>query len=123
LASLLVLAAALTVASVVRLALLARRAEIHIMQLVGAPIAYIKGPFVIEGLIQGGLGAMAAVGVLWLTFLFMRGRLAPMLAGAIDPGAMAFLSAPLCAALLAGGMAVGCVGGLIAARSAADVAE
>ena len=57
LAALLVFAAALTVASVVRLALVARREEIHIMQLVGAPIAYIRGPFVVEGLIQGGIGA------------------------------------------------------------------
>ena len=56
LAALLVFAAALTVASVVRLALVARREEIHIMQLVGAPIAYIRGPFIVEGLIQGGLG-------------------------------------------------------------------
>ena len=44
LAAVLIFAAALTVASVVRLALLARREEIHIMQLVGAPLAYIRGP-------------------------------------------------------------------------------
>ena len=69
LAALLVFAAALTVASVVRLALFARREEIHIMQLVGAPIAYIRGPFIVEGLIQGGLGAIAALIVLWITFL------------------------------------------------------
>src|SRR5581483_5159504 len=58
LACVLIVAAALTVASVVRLALLARRDEIQIMQLVGAPLAYIRGPFVLEGLIQGGAGAI-----------------------------------------------------------------
>jgi cell division transport system permease protein len=123
LATVLMFAAALTVASVVRLALLARREEIHIMQLVGAPIAYIRGPFVVEGLIQGGVGAVVAVGVLWLTFLFGRTRANPMLTGAIDPAAMVFLSIPMCAALLAGGMIVGCVGGLIAARSTREIAS
>lgn len=49
LATVLVAGAALTVASVVRLALDARREEIHIMQLVGAPMTFIRGPFVLEG--------------------------------------------------------------------------
>ena len=123
LAAVLVFAAALTVASVVRLALLARREEIHIMQLVGAPLAYIRGPFVVEGLIQGGAGAIVAVTILWSTFLFVRTRSLPELTAAIDPASMVFLSLPTCTALLAGGMMVGCVGGLIAARSAREVAD
>ena len=57
----LTLAAALTVANVVRLALFARRDEIEIMQLVGAPQAYIRGPFVMEGVLQGGIGALLAL--------------------------------------------------------------
>ena len=64
----LTIAAALTVASVVRLALHARRDEIEIMQLVGAPSAYIRGPFVMEGVIQGGVGALAAVVALAVAF-------------------------------------------------------
>ena len=31
------------------------------MQLVGAPQAYIRGPFVMEGVLQGGLGALVAL--------------------------------------------------------------
>lgn len=123
LAALLVFAAALTVASVVRLALFARREEIHIMQLVGAPIAYIRGPFVVEGLIQGGAGAIAAIVVLWITFLSVRGRADVWFAGAIDPAAMVFLSLPMAAALLAAGMAVGSLGGFIAARSTKEIAD
>ena len=95
LAALLVFAAALTVASVVRLALFARREEIHIMQLVGAPIAYIRGPFVVEGLIQGGLGAIVALIVLWITFFVVRSRADAWLAGAIDPASLVFLSLPM----------------------------
>jgi cell division transport system permease protein len=123
LASVLVFAAALTVASVVRLALVARREEIHIMQLVGAPLAYIKGPFVVEGLIQGGVGAVLAVVGLWLAYMALRGRIGAFLAGAVEPGSLVFLSGPMCVALLAGGMAVGCIGGLIAARSTREVAD
>ena len=57
---LLAVASAMTVANVVRLAALARREEIEIMQLVGAPFAYIRGPFIAEGLLQGGMGAIVA---------------------------------------------------------------
>jgi cell division transport system permease protein len=123
LAAVLIFASALTVASVVRLALVARREEIHIMQLVGAPLAYIRGPCVIEGLLQGGAGAIAAVAILWATFAIVRSREAPMMAGAIDASTVRFLSVPMCAALLAGGMVVGCIGGLIAARSTREIAD
>jgi cell division transport system permease protein len=123
LAALLVFAAALTVASVVRLALFARREEIHIMQLVGAPIAYIRGPFIVEGLIQGGIGATVALVVLWIGFSVMRSRADAWLAGAIDAGALGFLSLPTAAALLAAGMAVGSLGGFIAARGTREIAD
>jgi cell division transport system permease protein len=123
LAALLVFAAALTVASVVRLALLARREEIHIMQLVGAPIAYIRGPFVMEGLIQGGIGAVAALVILWITFFVVRSRADAWLAGAVDPAALVFLSIPRVFVVLVAGMAVGALGGFIAARGAREIAD
>ena len=123
LAALLVFAAALTVASVVRLALFARREEIHIMQLVGAPIAYIRGPFVVEGLIQGGIGAIAALVFLWITFFAVRSRADAWLGGAIDRSALVFLSVPAVAALLAAGIGVGAVGGYIAALGTREIAD
>ena len=64
----LVVAAAMTVANVVRLACFARRDEIEIMQLVGAPATYVRGPFVLEGVLQGGIGALAALLVLGIGF-------------------------------------------------------
>ena len=62
LVAVLTLAACLTITGVVRLALHARRAEIEIMQLVGAPLAYIRGPFVLEGTLLGLTGALVASG-------------------------------------------------------------
>jgi cell division transport system permease protein len=123
LAALLVFAAALTVASVVRLALLARREEIHIMQLVGAPIAYIRGPFIVEGLMQGGIGAIVALIVLWMTFFVVRGRAGGWFAGVIDPAALVFLSISNAVLVLVAGMAVGALGGFIAAYGAREIAD
>lgn len=118
LAGILIVAAALTVTSVVRLALYARRDEIEIMELVGAPLAYIRGPFVVEGILQGGAGALTALGLLWALFLGGRLRYAELTSGLIDSTMIAFLPLQLCGLLLIGGMAVGCIGGLAAARSA-----
>ena len=65
LGTLLTIAAALTVANVVRLGLYARRDELDIMQLVGAPQVFIRGPFVMEGTLQGGIGALLALAGAW----------------------------------------------------------
>lgn len=112
---LLAAAAALTVANVIRLALFARRDEIDIMQLVGAPQVYIRGPFVMEGTLQGGLGAVVAVAALGLAFLALRGSYLAPLAAAINLSSVRFLSVELCLGLVVGGMAVGCLGGAMAA--------
>lgn len=118
LATVLVAGAALTVASVVRLALYARRDEIHIMQLVGAPMTFIRGPFVLEGVFQGGLGALVAIVLLWVLYLASGARFQGALVMMSVVDRLLFLPPMLCALLVAGGMAVGCLGGLVAARSA-----
>jgi len=115
LATVLTIAAALTVANVVRLALYARRDELDIMQLVGAPQSYIRGPFVMEGVLQGGLGALAALAGLGGAFLVLQGRYLVPLAAAVNVSAIRFLPTELCVLLVVGGMTVGCLGGLVAA--------
>jgi cell division transport system permease protein len=114
LGAVLTVAAALTVHNVVRLALYARRDEIEIMQLVGAPQAYIRGPFVIEGVLQGGAGALVALAALGVAFFILRARYLVPLASAVNLTKIQFLSEGMCALVLAGGMAVGCIGGLVA---------
>ncbi len=113
---LLTFAAALTVANVVRLALFARRDEIDIMQLVGAPQMFIRGPFVMEGVLQGGIGALGALVVLATAFFLLKTRYLVPVAAAMNLSSVRFLSPAFAAALLLGGMAVGCLGGLVAAR-------
>jgi len=54
-------AALLVVANTIRLAVYARRDEIEIMKLVGATNAYVRTPFLLEGMMQGLAGALLAV--------------------------------------------------------------
>jgi cell division transport system permease protein len=118
LASVMALAAAVTVAAVVRLGLNARRDEIEIMELVGAPLAFIRGPFVAEGLLQGGAGALLAITLLWMGYAGARAWWGTELSSLLDGASLAFLPARFCGYLVAGGMAVGAAGGLAAARHA-----
>jgi cell division transport system permease protein len=113
---LMAVASALTVANVVRLAALARSAEIEVMQLVGAPFAYIRGPFIAEGLIQGGVGAICAVILLLATFAAIRARFGAVMADAVGLTGMAFVPTQLLLLLVVGGMALGCLGGFVVAR-------
>jgi len=115
---LMALAAAVTVAAVVRLGLHARRDELDIMELVGAPVAYIRGPFIAEGFLQGGFGALVALAALWLIFIGVRAWWATDIAGLLAGAGLQFLPFRLCAYLLAGGMIVGSLGGFAASRHA-----
>ena len=109
------LGAAFTVAAVVRLSLYARRDEIEIMQLVGAPFTYIRGPFIMEGTLQGGVGAIAALVALAAGFFALRGQFLVPLAAAVNLSSITFLPAELAVLMVIGGMVVGCIGGLVAA--------
>ncbi|MGA7096230.1 MAG: permease-like cell division protein FtsX [Acidimicrobiia bacterium] len=60
------LSAVVLIANTIRLAIYARRDEVEIMKLVGASNWYIRIPFLLEGLIEGVLGAAFAVFAVWL---------------------------------------------------------
>jgi cell division transport system permease protein len=63
------------VGSTVKLAILARKDEIEIMQLVGASEELIQAPFVLEGMLQGMVGGALAIGGLWLAFQILRDQI------------------------------------------------
>jgi len=119
LAVLMAVAAAVTVATVVRLGLRARREELEIMELVGAPLTFIRGPFVAEGFLQGGIGAFLAITSLWVGFLVAMAWWGANLSSLLDGGSVQFLPIRLCLYLILGGMLVGSAGGMVAARDAA----
>ncbi|MEQ1757456.1 MAG: ABC transporter permease [Vicinamibacterales bacterium] len=112
------LAAAATVASVIRLGLQSRYQEIEIMQLVGSPVAFIQGPFVAEGLIQGAMGSLSALILLGIGYLAATRWWGAGVASVLDGATLRFLSPSLVVLLVFGGMAVGALGGFAASRHA-----
>jgi cell division transport system permease protein len=64
----LVLAAVLSVASAIRLALDLHREEIEIMRLMGATEAAVRAPFWLHAFTEGLLGGLLALGLLWGTY-------------------------------------------------------
>jgi cell division transport system permease protein len=113
LAALLVLAAALAIGSVVRLSYVARRDEIDVLYLLGAPLSAIRAPFVAEGALQGALGTTFAIGLLALAHAVVVRRYGETLADF----PVAFLPVWLILALVSGGVAVGAAAGYAAVRA------
>jgi cell division transport system permease protein len=62
----LLVSSTLLVANTIRLSIFSRRREIEVMKLVGATNWFVRGPFMIEGLLCGLGGALAAVILLLL---------------------------------------------------------
>jgi len=103
----------LITAGTVRLNLHRRRTEMNVMSLVGASRSFIRTPVLIEGALQGGLGAALAVGGLYLTHLLIRTALSPALY--LGLGSWSFLSPVNVGTIGLAGVGAGLVGGLLAA--------
>jgi cell division transport system permease protein len=88
------------------------------MELVGAPLTFIRGPFIAEGFLQGGIGALLALGLLVIVYSLVLAWWGGDLRAVMDGGAVEFLPPRLLASLVVGGMAVGSAGGFAASRHA-----
>ena len=62
----LIVASVLLIANTIRLSIFSRRREVEVMKLVGATNWFVRGPFMLEGLITGFVGSLAAVILLLL---------------------------------------------------------
>jgi cell division transport system permease protein len=112
----LAIAAAFTIANVIRLTMMLYKEEIEIMRLVGATERIIRGPFLIEGFLQGTIGGIVAVVLLYLAYEAAKRSLAPsssILWGFLFTG---FLPWQKVAALVAGGMVAGWFGSWLSVR-------
>ncbi len=106
----LALATAVLVSNTLRLAVFARRDEIEIMKLVGATNGFVSAPFLIEGILQGLLGAGLAVLALLGLHLVVVPRLQAAVALAGSLTLRDTLPPPLVAGLVLGGGLVGLLG-------------
>jgi cell division transport system permease protein len=112
----LAMASLFTIFNVIRLTVYQRRDEISIMRLVGATGAFIRGPFLLEGTLQGAIGAVMAVILLFLAY----GRLEAYAVASENPFlqllAAGFLSPSQAGALAAAGTLLGATGSLLSLR-------
>ena len=116
LAVFLTLGAAFTIANVVRLTILLHRDEIEILRLVGAPEFLIRGPYLLGGLVQGLLGALVALALLWVVTRAVLAWVTATKNALVGVFAVRFLPASACLLLLTFGLAAGLLGGLLAVR-------
>jgi len=109
------LAAVLIVAATLQLTIYARRQEIEIQKLVGATNRFVRTPFVIEGLIQGLIGALAASLGLASIARILAPKLTPLLSFVADRAATQPLpSGRVILELVAAGAVLGVLGSLAA---------
>ena len=59
------------VANTIRLAIYAKRKIVQTMKLIGATKSFVRGPFILEGLVQGIVGGALAAGILFLVFEYL----------------------------------------------------
>lgn len=104
----------LIITSTIHLTMHARRDEIEVMSLVGASPAFLRAPFVLEGALQGLLGAVAAVAACWA----LRGALELLvresLTAAAIPSAAQEVSGAWIAGMIPAGILLGVAGALLA---------
>jgi cell division transport system permease protein len=77
-------AAVVLIANTIRIAIFARRDEIGIMKLVGAGNWFVRIPFFLEGIIEGVVGAVLAIALVWA----VQGSIAELFSTATEPGAL-----------------------------------
>jgi cell division transport system permease protein len=101
-------ASTVLIANTIRLSIFARRREIEVMKLVGATNWYVRGPFMLEGVLTGLAGSVAAV----LLLLVGREVAVPQILGHIqdDPDVQAMAFTWTAAILIMGGLAIGALG-------------
>jgi cell division transport system permease protein len=104
----LIIASTILIANTIRLSIFARRREIEVMKLVGATNWFIRGPFMLEGLLCGLGGSLLAVVLLILGKELALPSILPHLHDTGDVHALSFgLNA---FALIAAGLLLGAAG-------------
>ena len=110
----LVITGVLLIGNTIRLSIFSRRREIEVMKLVGATNWFVRGPFMVEGLITGLVGALGAAVLL----LLGKELLLPVLPGWSDERssveAMPFVLNALIIMLV--GLVLGAVGSALTLR-------
>jgi len=114
LASVLAFVALLIVANTIRLAIYARRDEIEVLSLVGATRSFISLPFLLEGFLQGVLGAVLALVIFCGVFYLLSPIMESGLAFLLGHSELLFLSVAAWGWIVLAGACLGVLGSLFA---------
>jgi cell division transport system permease protein len=105
---LLIMTTTFMVAYTIRLAVVARQAELEILRLLGATKNYIRTPFLIEGFLQGVLGSSLGLAALFFLYRWIQLRFTgPGILQLID---FTFFSPPIIWSIIAASITL-CIGG------------
>ena len=107
-------AAVFTIASVIRLTAYLYRDEIEVMRLVGATEFFIRGPFYVEGLVQGMLGGLLAIAALFVGYLVLNPKASTTFLGNVLVDR--FLAPEALASLVIVGSLAGLLGAVLSLR-------
>jgi cell division transport system permease protein len=107
-------AAILTVATATALVLHARREEMEIMRLVGAPEHIVRLPLLLQGMMQGLLGAVLAIWVLVACYAIIGPRVEPLVTETLGIARLTFLRPLNVVTLMVAGTLLGGLGGWLA---------
>ena len=110
----LLVSSALLIANTIRLSIFSRRREIEVMKLVGATNWFVRGPFMLEGLICGVLGSLAAVLLLLIGKAVVLERIPNWFDG--NAGVEAWPFPTIAAVVVLVGLTVGAIGSGITLR-------
>ena len=110
LGGLLLLATILVISNTIRLNIFARKEEIEIMRSVGATGFFIRAPFYMEGILQGFLGAVLALAMLYAFFQLFLSRVYEPRKGLLGSFPVQFLTWEQMAAMGLGGVVLGLFG-------------
>jgi len=98
------------VANTIRLAIYAKRKIVQTMKLIGATRRFIRIPFILEGLLQGLIGGLAASGIIYMIFNYLETWISFQLSDfvKVDPWSYGII--------VAAGCVLGLVGSIISIR-------
>lgn len=108
------MAALLIVANTIRLAVYARRDELEILALVGASRAFVRVPFVLEGTIQGLLGGLLALCVIYGAYVLFLPQISFGLELVLGQAELRFFTTSEAIRLVASGGGLGLLGSITA---------
>jgi cell division transport system permease protein len=105
-----------TIFNVIRLTVYQRRDEISIMRLVGATGTFIRAPFLLEGTLQGTIGAITALALLFVGYGQLHGYAVSSANPFLQLLTAGFLNLGQAASLAAAGTLLGATGSLLSLR-------